>query len=116
MCANLPAEARCAQLAPHVQKAVEAHRAFLERFEKDGAPPERAEEESEAAYLQSRFQVARAHGKLESSESVRLALEEYTSLDAYLRKHKVEGMAAEADACAEMLRLLPHKLSQLSAR
>ena len=31
---------------------VSAHREFLRRFDKDGKPPDRAEEESEAAYLQ----------------------------------------------------------------
>ena len=38
--------------------------------------------------LQSRFHVARAHGKLETVESVTRALNEYSSLDAYLRQHK----------------------------
>ena len=30
-----------------------AHTEFLRRFEKDGKPPDRAEEESEAAYLRA---------------------------------------------------------------
>jgi hypothetical protein len=95
---------------------VAAHRDFLSRFDKDGQPPERAEEESEAAYLTSRFQLARALNKVETVGTVRDALAEYTAIDAYLKKHEVTSMEAEGRAVKEMLELLPRKLSELAAK
>ena len=38
-------------LAPYVQQAVQAHRAFLKRFEVDGRPPDKVDDECRQAYL-----------------------------------------------------------------
>ena len=49
-------------------------------------------------------------------ETVRDALREYTLIDAYLKKHEVTSMEAEARAVTEMLSLLPRKLAELAAK
>jgi len=40
----------CAALAPYVQQAVQAHRAFLKRFEVEGRPPDKVDDECRQAY------------------------------------------------------------------
>jgi len=102
-----------AALAPYVQQAVQAHRAFLKRFEVEGRPPDKVDDECRQAYLSSRMALARAHAKLPSSASLCQALEQYQLVAAHIKAHPADGMHAEAQLCAEMTQLLPVRIAHL---
>ena len=93
--------------------AVDACQQFLSRFDKaDGAPPDRVEEEQERAYIQCRFALARANGRLETKASLVASLKCYEQLHAYLHRNKVDGCETEASVCRDYIELLPHKIQR----
>ena len=94
--------------------------AFLSRFDKaaegGGVPPDRVEEGQERAYLQCRFNLARAYGKLELADYLVSSQREYEGLHAYFERNKVEGMDGEARVTKEMTELLPAKIAMAQKR
>lgn len=114
--ANDPPARKNKKLEAPVAYAVEACNEFLKRFD-EPKRPDRVEEEQERAYVQTCFQRARAHGKLDLSvDSLALALKEYKYLGEYLTRNKVEGSEDEAAAAKEMASLLPMKIEQAKIR
>jgi hypothetical protein len=111
MLKEAPAEKRARLLGREVAHATEACREFLSRFEADGKPPAKVDEEQERAYLTCRFHLARAHGKLDAADSLGASMQEYERIAAYIKANSVEGMEEEAKVCAEMAELLPHKIA-----
>ena len=118
---DCPKDVKATKLGADVALCVETCNEFLQRFETtagggdgDGeggaVAPEKVEDEQERAYITCRFHLARAHGKLDSPESLGAALRQYELITAYLTRNKVEGMEQEAEVCSEMVELLPHKI------
>ena len=111
----LPPPRRWKKLEPSVAAAVEACGQFLSRFNgADGAPPSRVEEEQERAYIQCRFHLARAHGRIETPDGLVASLK-YREIVDYLKRNGVEGCEQEAAVCGEYIELLPMKIARARA-
>jgi hypothetical protein len=108
-----PEPRRSKKLGPLVAEAVAAHSEFLKRFNKDGKPPARVDEESEQAYVTSRLSLARAYSKLVTSASLGEALEQYKTISAFLKANQVKGLEGEAKVTDEMCELLPIRIHHL---
>jgi len=110
---NEPEPRRGKKLAPFLADTIAAHGAFLSRFEVEGKPPTKVDEESAQAYVTSRLSLARAHSKLVTESSLGAALGQYKIISIFLKADSVAGLEGEAKVCDEMIELLPLRITHL---
>jgi len=111
-----PEQRRNAKLAPFVADAIAAHTEFLRRLDKDGKPPDKVDDESAHAYVNSRLSLSRAHSRIPSAASLAEALSQMEIVSTFLKANNIKGMEEEVKVCDEMIQLLPLRIADLNKR